>query len=71
MATTHTSNHCCEVADIGHSKLQNNTTGHRKWEFFIGFCNMETVKMTSMMCNNLFKAGSYTDGLEIPCVYGY
>jgi hypothetical protein len=44
MATTHTSNHCFEVVDIGHSKLQNNTTGHKKWDVFIGFCNMETVK---------------------------
>jgi hypothetical protein len=59
------------VVDTGQRKLQNNTIGHRKWEVFIGFCNMETVKMTSMMCNNLFKAGSYTDGQGIPCDYGY
>jgi len=45
-----------EVVDIGHSKLQNNTTGHRTWEAFIGFCDRETVKMTSIMCNNLFKS---------------
>jgi hypothetical protein len=56
MATTHTSNHCFDVLDIGHSKLQNNTIGHRKWEVIIAFCNMETVKMTSMMCNYLFKS---------------
>jgi hypothetical protein len=44
MATTHTSKHCFEVADIGHNKLQNNTTGHRMWETFIGFCNRERVE---------------------------
>jgi len=36
-------------------KQQNNTTEHRKWEAFIGFCNMETVKITSMMRDTLPK----------------
>jgi hypothetical protein len=46
MPTTHTSNNCCEEVDTALSKLQKNTAGHRKWEVFIGVCNMETVKMT-------------------------
>jgi len=56
MATTHTSNNCFDIVDIGHSKLQKNTTRHRIWEAFIGFCIRETVKMTSMMRNNLFRS---------------
>jgi len=54
--TTHNSNHCFEVDDIGHCKQQKNITEHRKWEAFIGFCNRKTVKMASMMRNNLFKS---------------
>jgi hypothetical protein len=46
MAKIHASNNCCEEVDTALRKLQNYTTGHRKLEFFIGFCNMETVKMT-------------------------
>jgi len=46
MATTHPSNHCFEVVDIGHSKLQNDTTGHRTWETFTGYLSTETLKMT-------------------------
>jgi hypothetical protein len=42
------------LVDIGHTN--NRITEHRKWKAFIGFCNMETVKMTSMMCNNLLKS---------------
>jgi hypothetical protein len=58
MPTTHASNNCCEEVDTVLSKLENNTTGHRKWEVYMGFCNLETVKMTSMMFNDLFKACS-------------
>ena len=54
LATTHNSNHCFELVDIGHTN--NRITEHRKWEAFIGFCNMETGKITSMMCNNLLKS---------------
>ena len=56
MGTTYNSSHCFDIVDIGHSKLQNNTTGHRTFEFFIGFLSSETLKMPSMMCNNLFKS---------------
>jgi hypothetical protein len=56
MVTTHTSNHCCEVVDVGLSKQQINAIGHRKWEAFIGFLSTETVKMTSMMHTNLLKS---------------
>jgi hypothetical protein len=41
------------------------------WEAFIEFCDMERVKMTSMVRNNLLKSGSYTDGQGFPCVCGY
>jgi len=40
-------------------------------ETFKGFCNWEAVKVTSMMRKISLKISSYTDGQDIPCVYGY
>ena len=45
-----------ELVEIGHNQLQYDRTGHRPWEAVIAFSSSDSVKMTSIVRNNLIKS---------------